>query len=567
MRTVDMSIAGRIKNGTLSFRQLKDEDKTPEVCKAALEANGNNLQYITNKTKEYCLMAVNSDGSALRYVPREMKSKEICVAAVRNNYFAIKHLPTADINILLAVAKEIKSPRALNDFSKLLPELDAETSEKLVKENKMMLAVIPNELKTKEMCVSVVARDIKEGGYSLAEAIPQDILVQDRALMTTVVAQDGRALGLIPEDKRDSELCRLAIESDSRAFKYFPDKEKTEDICTLVLKQDATMVEFTPKDMLTHEICEYISKLNPSAIDKYIPEEWKEEMYGISVEKNYESITEVPEKYITPEVYEHFLNGVASVGMQIRSEDMGEWYYDDIADYGFNQPIGRQMDLPEEPDKIAHMVEYLSLMADTVFTKGNFTRIPELEESLWTNVWDNIEDENIRLEVAGIYNDFAERINRLNEQVEQGELPLVEAPKYIREHAGSCSYFQPNDIAKKETVYVGNVIYAEEDAIPLENIPPCMRTYDLCKYAIRKGDNIADVPAACMDKDIAFLGACYVAHINECIKQWNPLANYLPTMAEYWDKIPEDIREDAQQMFDDYKSELGIEEIKEEQEI
>lgn len=68
-----------------AFRFVKD--KTPELCLAAVKANGCALKYIKNQTPELCLAAVKANDCALKYVKNQ--TPELCLTAIRQNKLAL----------------------------------------------------------------------------------------------------------------------------------------------------------------------------------------------------------------------------------------------------------------------------------------------------------------------------------------------------------------------------------------------------------------------------------------------------------------------------------------------
>jgi uncharacterized SAM-dependent methyltransferase len=57
--------------GVISFEDMPDKYKTPEIC----------------------LEAIKQRGLALKYVPEAMKTEAVCLAAVRENGYALKYVP------------------------------------------------------------------------------------------------------------------------------------------------------------------------------------------------------------------------------------------------------------------------------------------------------------------------------------------------------------------------------------------------------------------------------------------------------------------------------------------
>ncbi|MEK7070221.1 MAG: DUF4116 domain-containing protein, partial [Patescibacteria group bacterium] len=101
------------------------EDKTPELCRLAVENDGYALKYVPQemKTPELCRLAVENYGYALKYVPEHMKTPELCRLAVENYGLALKSVPEklktseiyrlaviSNLEVLKYVPQEMKTP-------------------------------------------------------------------------------------------------------------------------------------------------------------------------------------------------------------------------------------------------------------------------------------------------------------------------------------------------------------------------------------------------------------------------------------------------------------------------
>ena len=62
----------------------------PELCKLAVQQNGDALQFVKEQTPELCKRAVQQNGGALRYVKEQ--THEICELAVQQNGYALKYV-------------------------------------------------------------------------------------------------------------------------------------------------------------------------------------------------------------------------------------------------------------------------------------------------------------------------------------------------------------------------------------------------------------------------------------------------------------------------------------------
>ena len=61
-----------------------------EYCLAAVEQDGDALQYVKEQTEAVCLAAVEQDGYALQYVKEQTEA--VCLKAVEQNGFALRYV-------------------------------------------------------------------------------------------------------------------------------------------------------------------------------------------------------------------------------------------------------------------------------------------------------------------------------------------------------------------------------------------------------------------------------------------------------------------------------------------
>ena len=65
-------------------------NQTDDICLAAVKKNGNCLQYVLKQTEDICLAAVNENGSSLQYVINQ--TEEICLAAVNQKGYSLQYV-------------------------------------------------------------------------------------------------------------------------------------------------------------------------------------------------------------------------------------------------------------------------------------------------------------------------------------------------------------------------------------------------------------------------------------------------------------------------------------------
>jgi hypothetical protein len=73
---------------------LTPEQRTPEVCLAAVQHYGLAVQYLApeQRTPEVCLAAVRQNGLAVHCLAPEQRTPEVCLAAVQQDGWAVQYL-------------------------------------------------------------------------------------------------------------------------------------------------------------------------------------------------------------------------------------------------------------------------------------------------------------------------------------------------------------------------------------------------------------------------------------------------------------------------------------------
>jgi hypothetical protein len=77
------------------FRKTADADKTPELCRIAVERDGRNLRYVPEdlRTMELCHIAVEQNGNNLEYVSEDLRTMELCRIAVERDGCNLLYVP------------------------------------------------------------------------------------------------------------------------------------------------------------------------------------------------------------------------------------------------------------------------------------------------------------------------------------------------------------------------------------------------------------------------------------------------------------------------------------------
>lgn len=80
------------------------KNKTPELCRLAVQICGDNLKYVDDQTEELCIIAVTETPHALKYVKNQ--TEDIAIQAVKRNGLMIDYVKNQTDNVCLAALTE-----------------------------------------------------------------------------------------------------------------------------------------------------------------------------------------------------------------------------------------------------------------------------------------------------------------------------------------------------------------------------------------------------------------------------------------------------------------------------
>ena len=200
----------------------------------------------------------------------------------------------------------------LNDL-KFIPERlkTKELCESIIKNNGLSLEYVPNKLKTKGMCELAVKQNgeslqfvseelktnelyelaVQNNGLSLS-FIPERL--RTRKICELAVKQDGLALRYVPDKCKTSEICKFAITQNGNAISSILTKYKTPELCKLAIIQNGLSLKFIPRELKTKDLCELAIKQNKLAL-QYVPKEYRPSELCTTMKQDIEILKSIPE--------------------------------------------------------------------------------------------------------------------------------------------------------------------------------------------------------------------------------------------------------------------------------
>lgn len=171
--------------------------QTEEICMKAIENDPFFVKFVkkdfdTDFLNEIYLKAVKKEGSVVEYIPPTFISKEIWLEAVKQDGINIQYI-------------WIDKDYRLN--------IDRDIVLAAVKSNAFAIKYIPDENLDKELCLEAV----KNCGIVI-ENIPESLL--DKELCLEAVKNDGNAIIGVPLSFLDKKICLEAVKLDEESLEY-----------------------------------------------------------------------------------------------------------------------------------------------------------------------------------------------------------------------------------------------------------------------------------------------------------------------------------------------------------
>jgi hypothetical protein len=241
----DVQITSALRLDGMELQYLTEEQRTPERCLMAVKSNGLALRYVTNQTLEHCLHAVHNNGRALEFV--KDKQQTVCMLALYDEAGALAFFPEElkTREVCLSVVKEHAASIVHTPFR------DEEFLMEVLEEEPVLIRHLEPQYITEDIAMKAVSR----WGYVLKH-IPNP----SPTVCLAAVMSDGEALQYVKDQTYD--ICKAAVENDPSAIQYV--KEQTEDICEIALQECGSFLEYIKNQ--TPELCLKACQMTGSAI-------------------------------------------------------------------------------------------------------------------------------------------------------------------------------------------------------------------------------------------------------------------------------------------------------------
>lgn len=166
-----------------------------------------------------------------------------------------------------------------------------------VKQNGLVLKVIPKVIHTQKLCLEAVTQAGMAVQYVSKKVINAEICMK-------AVKNNGNALMYIPPEFFTSKLYVEAVKQDGKALRFVPDERRTEELCLIAISQNGSAIEYVSSKILSKEISKKAVEQNGLALE-YVPKNWKsKDLCLLAVNNNALALEYVPSRFKTKEICE-----------------------------------------------------------------------------------------------------------------------------------------------------------------------------------------------------------------------------------------------------------------------
>ena len=168
--------------------------------------------------------AITSSAITLEDIPDEVKTEEMCIAACEKRWMAFVYVP-----------KHLRTEKVISA---------------MLENSGEGLQYIPEEQRTKELCLLALRKD----NYDSALYNTPEKYWLDDDFCFSAISQGVNIMKQLPEERKTKEMCLANVKTDGWALRKIPDEHKTFEICLTACKtspdyHSTAFVHDVPADM------------------------------------------------------------------------------------------------------------------------------------------------------------------------------------------------------------------------------------------------------------------------------------------------------------------------------
>lgn len=302
---------------------------------------------------EYFAM-IEKDGRRLSEVPKKMRSKNLCMAAMKQNPRAIESVPEAlrhgkiadmaikhDGHLISEIPMQFRSEQLCEMALEKTPlaykhmpnEYKSEKNTlRAVRSDGNLIRYTPDRLRTR----SVKLAAVKQNGFAI-EHLSQKQRTPE--IIEAAVSQNGQVLAMLSEAQKTVEACALAVRQDESAWRWVPEKSrstvrmvmdemgqgrvtKQEDLS--LVTENPRRLHDIPEERRTVRLCDAAMSRDPSVFPD-VPQNCQFlQMAYSAVDRDPSQIANVRQDLLTPELVQRAIEKDATLIGKIPPEKLTE---------------------------------------------------------------------------------------------------------------------------------------------------------------------------------------------------------------------------------------------------
>jgi hypothetical protein len=245
---------------------MKDEFRTYEVCKAAVENNSYAIHgvYRSNlitkdEYKELCLLAVSNNGFSIKEISFGHQDQEICDAAINSSCCAIMYMDsrfkTYDVCL--------KAASLNGSMIEFVPDdiIDFAMADAAMSTNYPGLNYIPNKFKTYDLCLKAVTMS----GKNVTGIHNKEYFTPELGL--AAVKSESCSIQWIPKEYHTKEMIKASLHKNGYMIASI---EQTPENCLYAVKSSPGALSNIKRENITIDICKYIMSLGSHYLEMFI---------------------------------------------------------------------------------------------------------------------------------------------------------------------------------------------------------------------------------------------------------------------------------------------------------
>lgn len=200
-----------VKNNGLALDLIPKEKRTDEICLEAVKSDNRAIEFVPyeKRSKEIYEIALTNYPDFIKYIPKEQLTYDMCLKAVKSSNCNIRYIPDKFCTQEIYETSIDYNPFNLKDmFDKSDANMKKHREEKnrkidvpdsyekcleLVRKDCEALKAIPENMRTKELCLESVKANLKSVGYLFQNEYSQEIyeeIIKQYPLLKKLIKDD-----------------------------------------------------------------------------------------------------------------------------------------------------------------------------------------------------------------------------------------------------------------------------------------------------------------------------------------------------------------------------------------